>query len=197
MAKALEDRTLSMGDTLSFKHLEGDLLYWLTSRRDEPSKEGTIPFINEYILSRPGIWNTQDDTLKVVGLARMMKDLLSRTTIGSKLPKAKSILSRADANVSFLSDWTKKWNHLRRKGGYIVFHTEGCPFCKAELAAADSLGLRTLDVNVDEIMVSSLDLAKKLLDTFDLSSMPFILEIGRHGVIRRRYLSFIQENNQH
>lgn len=260
MAKTLESSTLSKADTVSFKHLEGDLLYWLTSRRDELSKEGTLPFINEYILSRPGIWNTQDDTLKVVGLARMMKDLLSRTPVGSKLPKAKDLIPRISsaeslsnvpaqpdrtreqaeinnraqafdrvpehtdinnraqafdrareqagasakaygnhtsiqprnyANVSFLRDWTRKWNRLRGKGGYIVFHTEGCPVCKAELAAADSLGLRTLDVNVDEIMVSNPDLAKSLLDTFDLSSMPLILQVGRHGIIFRRYLSFI------
>lgn len=244
MAKTLESSTLSKADTVSFKHLEGDLLYWLTSRRDELSKEGTLPFINEYILSRPGIWNTQDDTLKVVGLARMMKDLLSRTPVGSKLPKAKDLIPRISsaeslsnvpaqpdrtreqaeinnrdqafdrspeqagasakaygnhtsiqprnyANVSFLRDWMRKWNRLRGKGGYIVFHTEGCPVCKAELAAADSLGLRTLDVNVDEIMVSNPDLAKFLLDTFDLSSMPLILHVGRHGIILRRYLSFI------
>ena len=190
MAKALEDRTLAKGDTIFFKHLEGDLLYWLTSRRDELSKEGSLTFINEYILSRPGIWNNQDDTLKVVGLARMMKDLLSRTPVGSKLPDAKELMSGV-VNVSSLRGWTKNWNRLRRKGGYIVFHTEGCPVCKAELAAADSLGMRTLDVNVDEVMASNPDLAKKLLDTFDLSSMPFILEVGRHGVIRRRYVSFL------
>lgn len=243
IAKTLEDRTLAQGDTIFFKHLEGDLLYWLTSRRDEPSKEGTLPFINEYILSRPGIWNTPDDTLKVVGLARMMSDLLSRTPVGSKLPKAKDLIlgissaesqpyalaqpdrlheqddvnnrnqasdrsreqvgTNADAhidntllqprNVLSLRDWTKRWNRLRRKGGYIVFHTEGCPVCKAELSAADSLGLRTMDVNVDEIMVTNPALAKSLLDTFDLSSMPLILQVGRHGIILRRYLSFIQD----
>ncbi len=223
MAKALEERTLAKGDTAFFKHLEGDLLYWLTSRRDEISKEGTLPFINEYVLSRPGIWNTSDDTLKVVGLARMMKDLLSRTPVGSQLPKAKNLVaeSRRDGRRSSgpaqesrsqnptdaaesisgtvsarassfsLRGWTKNWNRLRRKGGYIVFHSEGCPVCKAELAAADSLGLRTLEVNVDEIMLSAPDLAKTLLDTFDLSSMPFILKVDRHGVIRRRYISFL------
>ena len=190
MAKALEDRTLAKGDTIFFKHLEGDLLYWLTSRRDELSKEGTLPFINEYILSRPDIWNTQDDTLKVVGLARMMKDLLSRTPVGSKLPDAKELMSGV-VNVSSLRGWTKDWDRMHRKGGYIVFHTEGCPVCKAELTAADSLGLRILDVNVDEIMVSNPDLAKVLLDTFDLSSMPFIIEVGRRGVIHRRYVSFL------
>lgn len=196
VAKILESRTLSNGDTTFFKHLEGDLLYWLTSQRKEALKEGTLPFLNEYILSRPEIWNTPDDTLKVVGLARMMKDLLSRTPVGSDLPKAKDFTSiplRSDSNISSLRDWTKKWNRLRRKGGFIVFHTEGCPVCKAELSAADSLGLRTLDVNVDEIMVTNPALAKSLLDTFDLSSMPLILQVGRHGIILRRYLSFIQD----
>lgn len=196
VAKTLEFRTLSKGDTTFFKHLEGDLLYWLTSQRKEALKEGIIPFINEYILSRPEIWNTPDDTMKVVGLARMMKDLLSRTPVGSDLPKAKdftSIQPRNDANALFLRGWTKKWNRLRRKGGFIVFHTEGCPVCKAELSAADSLGLRTLDVNVDEIMVTNPALAKSLLDTFDLSSMPLILQVSRNGIILRRYLSFIQD----
>lgn len=196
VAKILESRTLSNGDTTFFKHLEGDLLYWLTSQRKEALKEGTLPFLNEYILSRPEIWNTPDDTLKVVGLARMMKDLLSRTPVGSDLPKAKDFTSiplRSDSNISSLRDWTKKWNRLRRKGGYIVFHTEGCPVCKAELSAADSLGLRTLDVNVDEIMVTNPALAKSLLDTFDLSSMPLILQVSRNGIILRRYLSFIQD----
>lgn len=196
VAKTLEFRTLSKGDTTFFKHLEGDLLYWLTSQRKEALKEGTLPFLNEYILSRPEIWNTPDDTLKVVGLARMMKDLLSRTPVGSDLPKAKDFTSiplRSDSNISSLRDWTKKWNRLRRKGGFIVFHTEGCPVCKAELSAADSLGLRTLDVNVDEIMVTNPALAKSLLDTFDLSSMPLILQVSRNGIILRRYLSFIQD----
>ena len=175
MAKALESRTLAKGDTAFFKHLEGDLLYWLTSRRDEPSKEGTLPFINEYVLSRPEIWNTSDDTLRVVGLARMMKDLLSRAPVGARLPKYD----------------LPGWNRIRRKGGYIIFHTEGCSVCKAELAVADSLGLRTLEVNVDEIMISNPDLAKTLLDTFDLSSMPFIMKVSCHGIIRRRYVSFL------
>ncbi len=193
MAETIESRTLAKGDTASFKHLEGDLLYWLTSRRDETCKEGTVPFINDYVLSRPGIWNTPDDTLRVVGLARMMKDLLSRTPVGSKLPKAKELrpldVSSGDTAAEVFSD--RSWNGIRRKGGRIVFHSAGCPVCRAELSAADSLGFRTLEVNVDEIMDSDPGLGKILLDTFDLSSMPFILEVGRHGVIRRRYVSFL------
>ena len=194
IAKALESRTLAKGDTASFKHLEGDLLYWLTSRRDEACKEGTIPFINEYILSRPGIWNTADDTLKVVGLAKMMKDLLSRTPVGSRLPSAKELVREAGSGVASSAFDAKAWDRLRRKGGYIVFHTEGCPVCASELAAADSLGLRTLEVNVDEILTSDQGLGKVFLDTFDLSSMPLIIEVSRRGVISRRYVSFLSNS---
>ena len=190
IAKALESRTLAKGDTASFKHLEGDLLYWLTSRRDEACKEETIPFINEYILSRPGIWNTADDTLKVVGLAKMMRDLLSRTPVGSRLPSAKELVREAGDGSSSAFD-TKAWDRLRKKGGYIVFHAEGCPVCSSELAAADSLGLRTLEINVDEILTSDQGLGKVFLDTFDLSSMPLIIEVSRRGVISRRYMSFL------
>ena len=54
-----------------------------------------------------------------------------------------------------------------------------------------------MDVNVDEIMVTNPALAKSLLDTFDLSSMPLILQVGRHGIILRRYLSFIKDKGSH
>lgn len=193
IAKALESRTLAKGDTVFFKHLEGDLLYWLTSCRTEVCKEGTVPFIDEYLLSRPEIWNTSDDTLKVVGLARMMKDLLSRTPVGSRLPASKEILGKSGAEPSVAGKVfdAKSWDRLRRRGGYIVFHTEGCPVCEAELSAADSLGLRALDINVDEIMVAAPELAKVFLDTFDLSSMPFVVEVSRRGIVSRRYVSLL------
>lgn len=193
IANVLESRTLAKGDTVFFKHLEGDLLYWLTSCRTEACKEGTVPFIDEYLLSRPEIWNTSDDTLKVVGLARMMKDLLSRTPAGSRLPGAKEILRKSgvEASVAGKVFDAKAWDRLRRKGGYIVFHTEGCPVCKAELSAADSLDLRALDINVDEIMVAAPELAKVFLDTFDLSSMPFVIEVSRRGIVSRRYVSLL------
>lgn len=175
VASVIGSRTLGLGDTLTFKHLEGDLLYWLLSRRDEGCREGTAAFMNEYVLSRPEIWNTADDTLKVVGLARMMNELLSRTPVGSRIPKMKEIAG---------------WNALRRRGGFIIFHSRGCPVCRRELAAADSLGLRVLDVDVDGILASDPDLGKLLLDTFDLSSMPFIVEVSGRGTVRRRYVSF-------
>ena len=175
-AGMLEQRTLGKGDTLMFKHLEGDLLYYLVPKRDEVHMDGAKRFIDSYILGRPEIWNTADDTLKVVGLARMMDELLSRTPVGTRIPKMSSI---------------KGWNRFRRKGGYLLFHTEGCPVCAQEVEAAKLSGYRYFEVNMDALSESDPDSARKLLDTFDLSGLPFIMETGRRGLVKRKYVSLL------
>ncbi len=176
VAGMLRDRTLAKGDTLGFKHLEGDLLYYLTSKRGDAWCEGTLKFVDEYVFSRSDIWNTQGDSLQVVGLAEMMHGLLSRTPVGSRIPKV----------------GIEGWNKLRRKGGCILFHTQGCSLCKAEMAAADSLGQRYLPVNVDELFASDEKLAKTLFDTFDLSALPYIIEVGKRGVVKRKYVTLAE-----
>lgn len=176
-AGLLEQRTLGKGDTLMFKHLEGDLLYYLVPKRDEVHMAGAKSFIDEYILGRPGIWNTADDTLKVVGLARMMGDLLSRTPVGSRIPKISSI---------------KGWNKFRRRGGYLLFHTTGCPVCALEVEAARISGYRYFEVDMDALSESDPVSARKLLDTFDLSGLPLIIETGRRGVVKRKYVSLLE-----
>ncbi|MBR4757105.1 MAG: redoxin domain-containing protein [Bacteroidales bacterium] len=184
VAGMLEQRTLALGDTLSFKQMEGDLLYWLVSKRVEPLREGSQSFINDYILSRPEIWNTGDDTLMVVGMARMMEGLLSKSPVGSRIPRM----------------GIKGWNRFRRKGGLVFFHAEGCSVCEGQMATADSLGLDYFSVNMDALEEESPRKARKLLDTFDLSALPFIMEIDKGGIVRRRYLSledplfFLREN---
>ena len=49
--------------------------------------------------------------------------------------------------------------------------------------------IRVMMVNVDEIMASDPSLASRLMETFDLSVLPFILKTDRGGVILRRYVS--------
>ena len=174
VASLLENRTLSRGDTLSFKHLEGDLLYYLSSKRGEGFKEGTSLFINDYILSRPQIWNSAEDSLKVVGLASLSDRLLKKAPVGAVIPKTP----------------IKGWNKLRRKGGFFFFSSRGCPVCAAESAAADYLHVAYLKIDMDGLMAESPELSRKLLDFFDLSALPFIIQTGKRGVIKRRYVSF-------
>ncbi len=176
VAGLLKKKTLDLGDTLSFKHLEGDLLYYLVSRREEGFREGSAGFIDEYILTMPEIWNTEDDTLMVVGMAEMLDGLLEKTPVGTKVPRM----------------CIKGWNRFRRKGGYLFFHAEGCSICKSEMETADSLGVRYFSVNMDELEGKHPRTARKLLDTFDLSALPFAMEIGEGGIVKRRYASIVE-----
>ena len=76
----------------------------------------------------------------------------------------------------------------------ILFYTEDCNICKAEKTAAAALvsadpKARVLMVNVDRITASDPVLADRLFETFDLSSLPFIMETDRRGKILRRYIT--------
>ena len=177
VASIIKSRTLDLGDTLSFKHLEGDLLYYVAQKREEAFREGTEGFIQDYILSRPDIWNTGEDTLMVVGMAGMLDELLSKAPIGSVIPKM----------------CIKGWNKFRKKGGYLFFHAEGCQICKAEMALADSLGLDYYSVNMDALEEKSPRKARKLLDAFDLSGLPFVMKVSEGGTVERRYLSLTEQ----
>ncbi len=173
VASMLESRTLARGDTVSFKHLEGDLLYYLAAKRGEGFKEGTSLFIKDYILSRPQLWRTPEDSLRVVGMASMLESMISKAPVGSVIPKTS----------------IKGWNKLRRKGGFFLFTTPGCPVCATETAAAEYMRLAYLKVDMSALEREAPELARELLDFFDLSSLPHIIQTGRKGVIKRRYLS--------
>jgi AhpC/TSA family. len=173
----LSDRTLALGDTVSYKNLCGDMLYFLSSQRKEAFKEGSLPFVRENILSRPDIWSTSDDSLRVLGLANLMGDLLSRTPVGSRLPSL---------NIS-------GWRKVMRRGGYVLFHTHGCGVCERELALVDSLGLRCAEVDVDRLSERKPGLMARIRDTFDLSALPLTIEVDRGGVVKRRYVSLLDD----
>ena len=177
VASIIKARTLDLGDTLSYKHLEGDLLYYIVPRREEGFKEGSAGFVKDYILSRPDIWNTGEDTLMVVGMAEMVDGLLSKAPVGSKVPKM----------------CIKGWNDFLKRGGYMFFHAEGCEICEAEMALADSLGLDYYSVNMDALEEKSPRKARKLLDRFDLSGLPFVMKVSEGGIVERRYLSLTEQ----
>ena len=180
-ARMLAEGALAKEDTLLYKHAVGDLLYYLVPRKDEASKEATLPFVTEYILSRPDIWDTPDDSLKVIGMASMEAGILSLSPVGSRIPRICGL---------------KGWNALRRKGGHVIFHTEGCPVCAREEAAMDSLGIGYLSIDIDELTEKKPRIAEKLLSTFDLSTLPMIMEVAPKGIVKRRYLSFLQPSEQ-
>lgn len=191
----METNTLPKGDTVMFRQMTGDLMYYLSLQNGEGYKEGMARLIKEKILSRTDVWKTSDDSLKVIGMARMYDDIFSRTTPGTKLPDLKV--------PGTLLSWKKTKTgefRLRRLGGrenYIMFVTDGCSVCAAQKEAAarlvaDNRKTKVLIVNVDEVLASDPALSVKLFDSFDLSALPFILETGRNAMIYRRYITDLQ-----
>ena len=206
IADYIADKTLPMRDTVSFRQLSGDYLYYLSTRSGEGFKEGLMYHIDKNILSRHSVWKSKDDSLKVVGFAQIMSDLLSKAAPGTKVASLKVpgelLKSRGTNKVR------RKLNKLPGKENVIIFYTSGCDICAAEKAAATVLvsgtqtgasdkvsdigtsgDLSVFMVNVDDIMAEDPALASRLMDAFDLSSLPYIIITDSKGTVLRRYVS--------
>lgn len=190
-ADALALSQLHAGDTTMCRQMLGDFLYYLAPKTGQEMKEGTKYLIDEYILGRSDIWKSSDDSLKVIGFAEIMNDLLSKSVPGSRIAGLKvpgELLAKGKAK-------DKKMNLRKIRGdeNVVVFHTNGCHICEAEIKAARELtsgrksSTRVFLVNVDEIMASDPALSARLFDLFDLSSLPFIIMTDKKGIIQSRY----------
>lgn len=196
VAKMLQELTLDKGDRLMYRQLIGDYLYYLAPKTGEEFKEGLYEFIPRYILGREDIWSSEDDRMKVVGFAEIMNDLLSkaapRTTIADL--KVDGIYIRNGKEKTCRKNLRK----LRGLVNIVIFHTEGCHICEAEIAQARELAetpkLNVFLVNVDKTISENPSLSTRLFDSFDLSSLPFILMTDRKGHIMARYITL--QNNR-
>lgn len=206
----IADRTLARGDTLLFRQMAGDYLYYLASHSGEGVKEGLRYHIDRNIFSQD-VWKSADDSLKVVGFAQIMSDLLSKAAPGTVVPGIKV--------PGQLYTWrgekfrSKRIDKLNEKVNIMIFYTEGCEVCAAQKAAAqallrgdvapeqagvvgkdshvDSRDINVFMINMDKIMASDPALATRLMDSFDLSTLPYILITDSEGVVLRRYVSLL------
>lgn len=191
VAKMLQELTLDEGNQLMYRQLIGDYLYYLAPKTGEEFKEGLYEFIPRYILGRDDIWSSEDDRMKVVGFAEIMNDLLSKaaphTTIADL--KVNGIYIRNGKE----KQCRKNLRKLRGLVNIVIFHTEGCHICEAEIAQARELAetpkLNVFLVNVDKTISENPSLSTRLFDSFDLSALPFILMTDRKGRIMARYIT--------
>ena len=197
IAGMLAAATLDKGDVNMFKQLAGDYLYYLAPKTKQAYRYGLNWHINKYILGRTDIWNTEDDSLKVVGFAQIMHDLITKTPQGKKIPSVKvkgTLLSGGKEKM-------KKMKLSKMKGfdNIIIFHTTGCPVCISEINEARRLSeaydkINIFLVNVDEVMASSSSKATELFDTFDLSVLPQIVWTDENNVVLSCYNSLVDSN---
>lgn len=192
IADYVESSTLGAADTVMFRQLTGDLLYYLSAQQGEAFKEGISYLIDEKILSRGDIWRSADDSLKVIGMAQFMDELLDKAEPGARIAGIKVPAEKLKGKGCHRGKY--RLDRLHGKRNIIIFYTEGCHICDAEKEAARKLAesdrdVRVLLVNVDRIMSADLALANRLFDSFDLSTLPFVLETDRQGLITHRYIT--------
>ena len=190
VAAYVAERTYGEGDTESYKHMEGNLLYWLSSQTGETYKDGTLQFIDKYLLNDPGIWNKDEDVSQVMSMALMMKNLLERTPVGSTVPDLK-VHGTLLRKPCLFRKASKDGVFPLKKVGYLVFYTEGCGRCEETLAAARAKAdakAKVLLVNMDTLLETYPDEAHSLLDTFDLSGLPYVVQLGPGGTVAHRYV---------
>ena len=195
VADYMAARTIGEGNMDAFKQVEGDLLYYLSNQRTEAYRDAVIPFVNRYI-RMPDVWTTEEDRLQVVSLGDFMAELAARTPVGSEVPDLTVPGTLRRHKCLFVRDGKTGRYALRKlKGhpGYVVFYSAGCTSCKETLEAVDRLvkenaRARVLLVDMDALMSDEPELATTLLNTFDLTVMPYVIELDKKGVIRHRYV---------
>lgn len=194
VADYIASNTLQNADTVTFRQMTGDLLYYLTMQFTGPYKEGLHYVVKEYVLSKTEVWRTQDDSLKVVGMAQAMDDLLSRTQVGSKIPAIEvpvTIKTHKSEKTKIVS-----LNKLKYKTNIIMFYLPGCSNCKEEMRAIDKKlsteksKVALVLINMDDVY-NDRELSGKLLDSFDLSVIPNIIITDKSGKIIDRYVSLL------
>ena len=197
IADMLAAATLDKEDVNMFKQLAGDYLYYLAPKTKQGYRYGLNQFVVKYILERPDIWNTEDDSLKIVGFAQIMHDLITKTPTGKKIPAIKvkgTLLSSGKEKVKKM-----KLSKLKGMDNVIIFHTTGCPICAAEIAEARRLSeaydrINFFLVNIDEVLASSPEKATELFDAFDLSVLPHIVWTDEFNMVSSCYVSLIDSN---
>lgn len=195
MAGHISDSILESQDTLLYKQMIGDLLYFVSGQRGENYKCGTGAFADKYILERGDVWNTTDDSLKVVSLARLMKNIAGMAPAGQKLPDIKVPATMASYKEKVKNRYAT-YSLGRMKNATVVFHSAGCSICRAEISAAynalqSGKTCKVFLIDMDEIFSGKQETAEMLMENFDLSALPFILTTDSKACIVRKYISFL------
>ena len=189
----------------AFKQNMGDLLYYLSSRKTEVFREAAVPFVKKYI-QLPEVWDTPQDRAQVVSLGELLLDLCSRTPVGSAVPDLRVLgVLRRKPGLFVAGSRSGEFALRKLKGSpaYVVFYSAQCSSCQEMLEAVERLVLenrraRLLMVDMDGLMTDAPETGQLLLDTFDLSALPMVLELDKKDVaIPAQYMKTAVEITRH
>ena len=194
VAAHIAKRTLGDGDTTRYRQMTGDLLYYLNYQEDGALRRGIAPFCRKYVLDRGDIWKTADDSLQVVGLAMMLEEICSRAPEGEKLP-AITVWGRKSGRAG--DGRIRHWRLDRLPAGTaaVIFYSPCCNDCREQLEALSERlkadrRLKVLKVDIDLMSAEHPDEFGRMMDSFDLTVIPYITTLDGKGIVKERYGSF-------
>jgi len=195
VADYMAARTFGEGSMDAFKQNMGDFLYYVSSRKTEVFREAAVPFVKKYI-QLPEVWDTPEDKAQVVSLGELLLDLCSRTPVGTAVPglRVPGVLRRKPCLfVSGTRSGAFALRKLKGSPAYVVFYSPNCQACQEMLASvervvAENRRARVLLVDMDGLMTDAPELAHRLLDTFDLTALPMVVELDKKGVVQHKYV---------
>ena len=191
VADYLAARTFGEGNIDSFKQVEGDLLYYLSQERGEVYKDAIIPFVKRYILLED-VWDTPEDKAQIVSLGEFLSDMTARTPVGSKIPDmaVEGTLRRKPFPifVKGSKEGVYQLEKLKGKPSYIVFYSAGCSSCQELLAAVEDTVSSSRKVKVLLVDMDKVPQKEQILDTFDLTQLPFVIQLDKKGIVEHRYV---------
>lgn len=188
-AAYMKKLALERKDSVLCKHLIGDLFYYLSDSQGEEYKKALLPFIEQHIEGDPALWSEAEDVAAIIAPAQMEKELLSRAPVGSRIAPLRvtgrlKTVRNAEQPLEEIKPRKIRLRALKGSPGWIVFHSPGCSSCAEVAAAAASILKESPDA---KFLFVEPD--KKLLDQFDLSVLPHIIEVDKKGNITRKYLT--------
>ena len=198
VADYMAARTFGEGDVNAYKQTFGDLLYYLFSQRTEVYRDASVPFIQKYI-EQPEIWNTEADKAQITSLGELMVSLASRTPAGSLVPDLTvpgTLRRKPGLFRKGVKEGEFKLRKLKGNPSYLIFYTGGCSACQELLAAVDGIvakdrKAKVLLIDMDTLFNDKPEKANELLDNFDLSVLPFVLQLNRKGIVQHRYVQLL------
>lgn len=193
VADYLAARTFGEGNMDSFKQVEGDLLYYLSQEKGEVYKDAIIPFVKRYILI-DDVWDTPEDKAQVVSLGEFLSEMTARTPAGSTVPdmSVNGTLRRKPFPifVKAAKEGVYQLGKLKGNPSYIVFYSAGCSSCQELLDKVDQIVSGSRKVKVLLVDMDTVPQKDKILDTFDLTNLPFVIQLDKKGVVEHRYVQF-------
>lgn len=185
------ESSLERGGRDMFRQMTGDMMYFLNSGKGEGYVEACDYLIEKYIDGNR-VWNNPDDSLKILGLASMLKDLHGKNAVGSPIAGIR-VFGTLEKGKGKGRSGMFKLGKFKKRQTALLFYTPGCGDCSELLEQAGRWADKkhvVLEINVETARRNMKDEDfNTMMESFDLSSLPHLMILSEEGKISGRYLT--------